>query len=84
MNAQAQQNDEVESTVLVDRWSRVCADGERARIAWGIAALNTGGLAVAAIATAGEWTAEATGEWYDSLSTPLGVDEAPKDEGAKA
>ena len=47
---------------------RVWNDTTRAGIAWGITALNVGGLTVAAIAVTGEYSAEVTGEWYDLLS----------------
>ena len=84
MNAQVQQNDEVESTILVDTMDRVSRDFERLYTAWGVTALNAGGITVALGAEAGEFMELWTTEFYDSISTPLGSEPAPKDEGAKS
>jgi len=84
MNAQVQQNDEVESTILVDTMDRVSRDFERLYTAWGVTALNAGGITVALGAEAGEFMELWTTEFYDSISTPLGSEAAPKDEGAKS
>jgi len=84
MNVNAQQNDETESNIILDTVDRVSRDFERLYTAWGVTALNAGGITVALGAEAGEFMELWSTEFYDSISTPLGSEPAPKDEGAKS